>query len=147
MELAQRCGPNATVIAADPWAAGMKRLRRKIDHLGLGNVILIESDAVTVELADESIDLVVSNLGINNFENADAVLRACFRVARPDGRLFLTTNLAGHMAEFYDVYRAMIRLASNFWAASRTAWCESKPSTRTLNQTPLSLRSDRTTLA
>ena len=108
LELAQRCGPDTRVIAVDPWKAGMSRLRRKLDHLGVGNVVLIEQDAAALDLPDASIDLVVSNLGINNFENAAAVLKACFRVAKPDARLLLTTNLAGHMSAFYDVYRATL---------------------------------------
>ena len=108
LELAQRCGPDATVFAVDPWKAGMSRLRRKLDHLGVGNVVLIEQDATAIDLPDASIDLVVSNLGINNFENAAAVLESCFRVAKPGARLLLTTNLAGHMSEFYDVYRATL---------------------------------------
>ncbi len=105
LELAQRCGPHTTVIAVDPWAAGMRRLRRKLAYLGLGNVQLLEQDAATIDLPDASIDLVVSNLGINNFANADAVLRTCFRVMKPAGKLLLTTNLVGHMREFYEVYR------------------------------------------
>src|SRR5215471_1401724 len=108
LELAQRCGSLATVIAVDPWAAGMRRLRRKLAYLGLGNVRLLEQDAATLALPDASIDLVVSNLGINNFANADAVLRTCFRVMKPAGKLFLTTNLGGHMHEFYEVYRAVL---------------------------------------
>ena len=108
LELAQRCGPDTRVIAVDPWKAGMSRLRRKLDHLGVGNIVLIEQDATAIDLPDASIDLVVSNLGINNFENAAAVLESCFRVAKPGARLLLTTNLAGHMSEFYDVYRATL---------------------------------------
>jgi arsenite methyltransferase len=108
VELAQRCGPRTRVIAVDPWKAAMDRLRRKLDYLGLGNVVLLETDAATIDLPDESVDLVVSNLGINNLQNPEAVLQACFRVARPEGRLFLTTNLVGHMAEFYEVYRATL---------------------------------------
>jgi arsenite methyltransferase len=108
VELAQRCGPQATVIAVDPWEAGMRRLQRKIEHLGIENVRLIEHDAVELDLPDASIDVVVSNLGINNFANADAVLRTCFRVTKPGGRRLLTTNLVGHMREFYDVYRATL---------------------------------------
>lgn len=38
IELAQRCGSAATVIAVDPWAAAMQRLARKVDHLCLRNV-------------------------------------------------------------------------------------------------------------
>ena len=108
VELAQRCGPQARVIAVDPWEAGMRRLRRKLESLGIENVRLIEHDAAELDLPDASIDVVVSNLGINNFANADAVLRTCFRVAKPGGRLVLTTNLVGHMQEFYDVYRATL---------------------------------------
>src|SRR5262249_38275932 len=60
MELAQRCGPTTTVIAVDPWAAGMRRLQRKLAQFGLTNVRLLEQDAATVDLPDASVDLVVS---------------------------------------------------------------------------------------
>jgi len=105
LELAQRCGPTATVIAVDPWASGMDRLRHKLNWLGLDNVELIEGDAAGLDLPDSSVDVVVSNLGINNFESPEAVLRTCWRVMKADGRLLLTTNLVGHMQEFYDIYR------------------------------------------
>ena len=105
LELAQRCGPETKIIAVDPWSAGMQRLRRKLAVLDLGNVLLLEQDAATIDLPAGSVDVVVSNLGINNFDNADAVLRVLARVARPNGSLILTTNLVGHMAEFYDVFR------------------------------------------
>ena len=63
---------------------------------------------MTLDLPDASIDLVVSNLGINNFDNAEAVLGTCFRVMRPGGHLLLTTNLVGHMRELYDTYRTVL---------------------------------------
>jgi arsenite methyltransferase len=108
VELAQRCGPTAQVIAVDPWKAAMDRLRSKVEHLGLANVVLLERDAAALDLPGESVDLIVSNLGVNNFENAEAVLQECFRLARPHCRLFLTTNLVGHMAELYDVFRTTL---------------------------------------
>jgi ubiquinone/menaquinone biosynthesis C-methylase UbiE len=109
LELAQRCGPGSTVFAVDPWAAAMRRLRRKLAFFGVQNVRLLEQDAAALDLPDASIDLVVSNLGINNFDNPDAVLRACVRVMKTGGRLLLTTNLVGHMHEFYDVYGAVLQ--------------------------------------
>lgn len=108
VELAQRCGPTSTVIAVDPWSEAVQRLRRKIAYLGLRNLHVREEDAAALDLPDASVDCIVSNLGMNNFTNAEAVLRACARVARPGARLLLTTNLAGHMAEFYAVYRATL---------------------------------------
>jgi SAM-dependent methyltransferase len=105
IELAQRCGAQSTVYAVDPWKPGVDRLRRKIEYLELENIHVIEADAANLDLPDSSIDIVVSNLGINNFENADAVLAQCHRVMVPGAQIFLTSNLAGHMREFYDVYR------------------------------------------
>lgn len=108
LELAQRCGPDSTVIAVDPWEPGMTRLRRKLDRLGITNVVLLEQDATAMSLAPESVDLIVSNLGINNFDDAPGVLQACFRAAKPGAKVFLTTNLEGHMREFYEVYGATL---------------------------------------
>lgn len=108
IELAQRCGAETQVIAVDPWAAAMKRLSRKLDHLGVKNVRPIVADAATIDLPDESVDLIVSNLGINNFDDPGATLQACFRVAKPGAGLLLTSNLVGHMAEFYEAYRSVL---------------------------------------
>ena len=111
LELAQRC-PGSTVHAVDPWGAACTRLRRKIAFIGLeGRVRVHERDAVSLPLPDGAADLVVSNLGVNNFENAPAVLAECFRVLRPGGRIFLSTNLVGHMAEFYEAFRSVLRPA------------------------------------
>lgn len=108
LELAQRCGPKTTVIAVDSWAAAMKRLRKKVAHLNLGNVVLLEQEVETLEVPQASVDVVVSNLGINNFEKAGPAMAALYRVTKPGGRLFLATNLAGHMQEFYDVFRTTL---------------------------------------
>lgn len=107
LELSERCGSSTKLIAVDPWKGAMDRLRRKISQRHLENITLLEQDAATLELPDASVDLVVSNLGINNFDDPSRVLTTCFRVAKPGAALLLTTNLVGHMAEFYEVYRAV----------------------------------------
>lgn len=109
VDLAQRCGADATVIAVDPWTSALDRLRDKLTFFEIDNVRIIEADAAIVDLPDDSVDLVVSNLGINNFEDPAAVLERCFRVAKPGATLALTTNLVGHMEEFYDAFRETLR--------------------------------------
>jgi arsenite methyltransferase len=108
IELAERCGPGTKVIAVDPWKAAMDRLRRKIDQRRLHNIRLVEQDAAAIDLPDASVDVVVSNLGINNFEDPAAVLRVCSRLAKPGAALLFTTNLVGHMAELYEAYRGVL---------------------------------------
>jgi SAM-dependent methyltransferase len=86
----------------------MERLTRKLGQLGIQNVRMFVQDVATIDLPDASVDLIVSNLGINNFDDPESALRTCFRVAKPEASLFLTTNLVGHMAEFYEVYRDVL---------------------------------------
>ncbi len=113
LELAQRCGPNTMVIAADPWKHATDQLRHRLAYLRIENVLVMEHDAGSLDLLAGSVDLIVSNLGVNNFENADAVLRHCHGLAAPDAPLILTTNLVGHMQEFYDVYRKVLEPVSS----------------------------------
>src|SRR5215469_6675364 len=72
IELAQRCGSAAMVIAVDPWKAAIKRLARKVEHLGIENVHMVVRDVVAIDLPDASVDLIVSNLGINNYDDPHA---------------------------------------------------------------------------
>ena len=109
IELAQRCGPSSRVIAVDPWAPALARLRRKLAYRGLANVELREQDAASLDLPPGSLDLVVCSLGINNFERPVAVFQACVRAMKPGASLWLSTNLMGHMAELYAAYADVLR--------------------------------------
>lgn len=105
LELAQRLGPSADVYGIDPWKAAFQRVQLKIEKFNIRNVTLVEGDASDMAFADNMFDLVVSNTGINNFEDPGAVLQECFRVMKPGAVIALSTNPAGHMEEFYRVLR------------------------------------------
>ena len=109
LELAQRLGESSTVYGIDPWTTAIQRVKQKIDILNIKNVKLVEGDAASMTFEDNFFDLIVSNLGINNFENIEAVFNECFRVAKPGGRIALTTNPKGHMEEFYQVLEVTMR--------------------------------------
>ena len=64
-------------------------------------------------------DLIVSNLGLNNFDDRVGALRECRRVARRGGALAITTNLRGHMQEFYAVFERVLQTASDVEALGR----------------------------
>jgi ubiquinone/menaquinone biosynthesis C-methylase UbiE len=108
LELAQRLGPRSRVIGADPWAAALERARQKAAAWGVSNVELLPADAVSLPLPDSSVDLIVSNLGVNNFADPAAVLRECCRVGRPGATLAITTNLRGHFRELYAAFAEVL---------------------------------------
>lgn len=103
IELAERLGPGSRVHGLDPWTPALERARAKAAARGASHLRLDAGDAGRMPYPDRSFDLVVSNLGLNNFADPDAALREVVRVLKPDGALALSTNLRGHMAEFYAV--------------------------------------------
>jgi ubiquinone/menaquinone biosynthesis C-methylase UbiE len=104
MELAGRLGTSCKLYGIDPWKTACSRARQKIKNYGLTNVEIIENSAEKIPFPPDSIDLVVSNLGINNFEDPHIVFKECSRVLKPGGKLALTTNLNGHWKEFYSIF-------------------------------------------
>jgi arsenite methyltransferase len=109
IELAERLGSRAHLHGIDPWSGGLKRAAEKIASRGTPNVTLHEGSANAMPFPDATFDLIVSNLGVNNFEDRAAAIRECHRVAKSGATLALTTNLQGHMHEFYEVFADVLR--------------------------------------
>jgi arsenite methyltransferase len=108
IELAERLGATSTVFGLDPWATALARARRKATTRGLPHLNFVRGDGAAMPFRSGAFDLVVSNLGVNNFGDPPTALAECRRILRPTGRLALTTNLRGHWAEFYDLFRSVL---------------------------------------
>lgn len=100
-EIALRLGDSSTVYGIDPWAEAIKRVNKKLEYFGLTNVIIIEGVAESIPLADDSIDLITSNNGINNVSDIDKALSECSRVIKQGGQFIQTMNTDWSMFEFY----------------------------------------------
>jgi len=108
-ELAQVHGTSCQVTGVDIWKQGPERARLKAHTYQCSNVQILEADASQLPFAEGTFDLIVSNLGVNNFTDPDAVLVECFRVAKAGARLVLATNPMGHLSEFYEVFGQVLR--------------------------------------
>lgn len=109
MELAGRLGASCKLYGLDPWKNASTRAKQKIMDYELTNVEIIEASAEKIPFDDNSINLIVSNLGINNFEKPEIVFKECNRVLKPTSKLVLTTNLNGHWKEFYTVFEKTLK--------------------------------------
>ncbi|MGD9344485.1 MAG: methyltransferase domain-containing protein [Candidatus Aminicenantes bacterium] len=109
LELAQRLGDSSTVFGIDPHEAAHERVRFKMNVLNIKNVHLVRGDASSVVFRESTFDLIVSNLGINNFDDPQKVFSECYRVARPHAQIILTTNPKGHMDAFYLVFAETLK--------------------------------------
>lgn len=108
-ELAHMHGESCDFTGIDVWDAGLERAAHKLSVYGLSNVRLLKIEDGAFGLPDASFDLIVCSLGINNFANPERVLAECARVAKPGARVVFTTNIKGHMQEFYEAYREVLR--------------------------------------
>lgn len=108
MELAGRMGKSCKLYGIDPWGNASERAKQKIANYGYNNVEIIEISAEKIPFEDHSIDLIVSNLGINNFDQPKVVFKECNRVLKPQGKLCITSNLNGHWKEFYQLFYATL---------------------------------------
>src|SRR6185295_2811110 len=104
LELAERLGPGASVVGLDPWLIALRRAGMKREAWRVPQAGIVNGDGAIMPFRAAAFDLVVSNLGVNNFADVDAALAECRRVLRPGGSLALTSNLVGHMGELYDAF-------------------------------------------
>lgn len=109
LELASRLGNSCKLYGLDPWVNANNRARQKIKNYNLSNVEIIDGTAEQIPFDDNSIDLIVSNLGINNFDKPQIVFNECCRVLKRGGKLALTTNLNGHWKEFYNIFESTLQ--------------------------------------
>ncbi len=107
-ELAHICGASCQVTGIDSWKEALERARSKLNVYQLPNVKIVEADAAHLPFQNGEFDLIISNLGINNFTDPQTVFAECFRVAKPGACIVLTTNISGHMHEFYETFRATL---------------------------------------
>jgi arsenite methyltransferase len=107
-ELADVFGRSCQVTGIDVWQEGLVRARAKLQTYGTPNVTIVAGDGAAMPFPDAQFDLITCNLGINNFADPPAVVTECFRVAKPGGRVVFTTNMQGHMSEFYAVFREVL---------------------------------------
>jgi len=119
LELAERLGPAARVTGIDPWATAIRRARAKREQWSVPNADLVGGDAAKMPFRDGSYDLVVSNLGVNNFDDAESVVGECRRVLVTGGAFVLCSNLVGTFREFYDVFTTVLTRADDARALER----------------------------
>lgn len=102
LELAMRLGNTSKVYGIDPDAEALSQAGSKAETFGIGNIQLIEGAAEEIPLGDSSVDLIVSNNGLNNVSDIQKTFSECQRVIKSGGQLVITMNLNRTMHEFYD---------------------------------------------
>ena len=121
LELAERLGPAARVVGVDPWRAAHARADAKRRAWPVPQAHLVRADGARLPFPAGAFELVVSNLGVNNFADPEAALAECRRVLAPGGVLALATNLQAHFLELYAVFDRVLEERGDVDARGRLA--------------------------
>jgi SAM-dependent methyltransferase len=86
---AQMVGPNGHVTGVDMTPEMLAKARAAAAEMDAANVEFVEGEVERLPLADESVDVVISNGVIDLVPDKDAVFAEIHRVLRPGGRIQL----------------------------------------------------------
>ncbi|MDP9223251.1 MAG: methyltransferase domain-containing protein [Actinomycetota bacterium] len=84
---AQMVGENGHVTSIDMTPEMLEKAHAATAELGMTNVDFLEGEIERLPLANESVDVVISNGVIDLVPDKDAVFAEIFRVLRPGGRM------------------------------------------------------------
>jgi len=87
LELAERVGPNGSVLGVDISQPMLNRAQERQKELGVTNLEFLNADAQTHQFARERFDLIFSRFGVMFFEDPIAAFRNLRTALRPNGRL------------------------------------------------------------
>lgn len=87
-ELGRRC---SSVIITDISVAWLVLARRRVQDLGLDNVLVLASTGESLPIEERSVDLIVAADVIEHVPNRNEVVNNCYRALRPGGALWFST--------------------------------------------------------
>lgn len=111
VELIRRMGPGCRLIAIDSASVMLDQARKKVaDIEGAKQKVFFRTESAEPKLsfADDVYDLVVCNLGLEDFEDPAGGLADFARVTVPGGEVRVTLPLEGTFQEFFDLYREVL---------------------------------------
>ena len=118
IRMAEAAGESGYAYGIDLSDGMVKRARTNLEKFGVKNAEIIQSEMENLPLADNSINVTISNCTINHSSNKEAVWSEVFRVLKPGGRFVVSDIYA--TSPIADEYRNDPEAIAECWAGAVT---------------------------
>jgi ubiquinone/menaquinone biosynthesis C-methylase UbiE len=121
--IVEAIGAEGRIIGVDCTRAMLARARRKLVRRPWGDVVLVEGDAASLPLADESCDAVLCSYAMHIIPDYRRAIAEGVRVLKPGGRLVLLEPKRG-TALWARIVNPFVAFSASFGASNldRRAW-------------------------
>ncbi|PKL35195.1 MAG: methyltransferase type 11 [Spirochaetae bacterium HGW-Spirochaetae-1] len=90
LRLADMTGPDGFVYGLDVSDGMIEKARKNAEKFDVNNVRFLQSELEIIPVADDHLDLVISNCTINHARDKNRVWKEIFRVLKPGGRFVVS---------------------------------------------------------
>ena len=118
IRMAEAAGDSGFAYGIDLSDGMVAKARKNIEKFGVKNVEIIKSEMEKLPLADNSIDVTISNCTINHSRNKESVWSEVYRVLKPGGRFAVSDIYA--TSPIADEYRYDPEAIAECWAGAVT---------------------------
>ena len=122
MRIHSLVGKKGCIILADINVSMLQIARdRLLDHGAINRVHLLQANAETLPLANNSIDRVIMGFGLRNVTDKNAALNAMYRILKPGGRLIVlefSKPTLPFLSKIYDAYSFHLLPKLGKWIAN-----------------------------
>ncbi len=101
-------GESGKVIGVDITPKMVEKAKEHVNSLGFSNIKILESSFETIDIEDESIDVVISNGAINLTTCKESVFKEIYRVLKPNGSIYF--------ADMIDISTSSCHSNKDDWA-------------------------------
>ena len=91
---AMMVGTHGSVMGIDVVPEMVRRAEKNRRQVGADNLKFLEADAATLDVGDNSLDVVISNGVFNLIPEKGEALKTIFRILKPAGRLMMADQIA-----------------------------------------------------